>query len=134
MNLAELLQLLSPRTKIVINTNPLLSDHVIYNVLLCLMILWTAAFLIHVGTRQLPMYIEKSIITLAKKLPTSVLCSTQILREMQEPSGAVVYWLLLLDNFIQQSLNSGSAQTQILLAACWKFAMVRIFDNGPGWK
>ena len=39
-----------------------------------------------------------------------------------------------LHNFIQQSLNSGSAQVQILHAACWRFAMVRISDNGPDWK
>ena len=46
----------------------------------------------------------------------------------------VVQWLLLLHNFIQLSLNSGSAQVQTLLAACQRFAMVRISDNGPGWK
>ena len=40
----------------------------------------------------------------------------------------------LLHNFIQQSLNSSHAQVQILLAACRKFAMARISDNGPGWK
>ena len=40
----------------------------------------------------------------------------------------------LLHNFIHLSLNSGSAQVQTLLAACWRFAMVRISDNGPGWK
>ena len=33
-----------------------------------------------------------------------------------------------LHNFIQQS------EVQILLAACRRFAMVRISDNGPGWK
>ena len=43
-------------------------------------------------------------------------------------------WLSLLHNFIQQSLNSDSAQVQTLLAACQRFAMVRISDNGPGWK
>ena len=43
-------------------------------------------------------------------------------------------WLLLLHNFIQLSLNSGSAQVQTLLAACRKFEMVRISDNGPDWK
>ena len=48
--------------------------------------------------------------------------------------GAVVYWLSLLHNFILQSLNSGSAQVQILLTVCWRFAMVRISDNGPSWK
>ena len=28
----------------------------------------------------------------------------------------------------------GSAQVQILLAACWRFEMVKISDNGPDWK
>ena len=40
----------------------------------------------------------------------------------------------LLHNVIHQSLNSRSAQVQILLAACRRFAMVRLSDNGPGWK
>ena len=31
-------------------------------------------------------------------------------------------------------IRSGSAQVQILLAACRRFKMVRISDNGPGWK
>ena len=42
--------------------------------------------------------------------------------------------LLLLCNFIQLSLNLGSAGAQTLLTACWRFAMVRISGNGPGWK
>ena len=50
-----------------------------------------------------------------------------------QPWVSVVWWLSLLHNFIQQSLNSGSAQVQILLAACRRFEMVRISDNGPGW-
>ena len=29
-------------------------------------------------------------------------------------------------------LNSGSAQAQALLAACRRFAMVRVSDDGPG--
>ena len=40
----------------------------------------------------------------------------------------------LMHNFIQQSLNSGSAQAQILLGSCGRFAMVKIFGGGPGWK
>ena len=48
--------------------------------------------------------------------------------------SGVVKWLSVLYNFIQQSLISGFAQIQNLLAACWRFAIVRIFDNGPGWK
>ena len=44
------------------------------------------------------------------------------------------WWLSLLHNFIQLSLNLGSAQVQILLAACRRFAMVMIADKGPGWK
>ena len=47
---------------------------------------------------------------------------------------AVVLWLALLHNFIQQSLNLGSAQVQILLVTCQRFEMVRISNNGPGWK
>ena len=41
-----------------------------------------------------------------------------------EKLGPIVHWLPLLHNFIQLSLNSGSAQVQILLAACRRFAMV----------
>ena len=40
--------------------------------------------------------------------------------------GAVVWWLLILQNFILLILNSGSVQAQIL-------AMVRISDNGLNW-
>ena len=43
-------------------------------------------------------------------------------------------WLSLLHNFIQQSPNSGSAQVQILLEKCRRFAMVRFSHNGLGWK
>ena len=42
--------------------------------------------------------------------------------------------LVLDSNFIQLSLNSDSAQVQTLFSACQIFAMVRISDNGPGWK
>ena len=48
--------------------------------------------------------------------------------------GAVVQWLSLLHRFIQRNLNSSSAQVQTLFVACRRFAMVRISDNGPGWK
>ena len=48
--------------------------------------------------------------------------------------GAVAWWLSLLHNFIQQSLNLGSFQVHILLPSCQEFAMVRISDIGPGWK
>ena len=48
--------------------------------------------------------------------------------------SAAVQWLSLLHNFIQESLNSGYRQVQVLLAACRKFEMVRISDNGPGSK
>ena len=46
----------------------------------------------------------------------------------------MLLWLSLLHNFIQQSLNSGSTQIQILLAACGRFKMVKISDSGPTWK
>ena len=42
-------------------------------------------------------------------------------------------WLSLLQNLIQRSINSDSAQVQTLLATCRRFAMVRISDNDPGW-
>ena len=42
--------------------------------------------------------------------------------------------LSLLHNLIQQILNSGSAQVQILLAAYQVLAMVRITDSDSGWK
>ena len=32
------------------------------------------------------------------------------------------------------NLNSGSGHVQILLAACRRFGIVRISDNGPRWK
>ena len=44
------------------------------------------------------------------------------------------YKISLLRNFIQLSLKSGSVQAQILFAACWRFAMVSISDNGLRWK
>ena len=43
----------------------------------------------------------------------------------------MLWWLSLLHNFIQQSLNSYPAQVHTLLAACWRFAMIRISDNVP---
>ena len=46
----------------------------------------------------------------------------------------LITWLSLLHNFIQQSLNSNAPQVQILPAACQRSAMVRISENGPGWK
>ena len=42
--------------------------------------------------------------------------------------------MYILHNVIQLSLNSGSAQVQALFAACWRLAMVRITDCGPGWN
>ena len=36
--------------------------------------------------------------------------------------------------FIQQSLNSGSAQVQVLFTLCWRFKMVRICNNGHSRK
>ena len=46
----------------------------------------------------------------------------------------VLYELSLRQNVIHQNINSGSDKVQTLLAACWKFTMVRISDKGPGWK
>ena len=36
-------------------------------------------------------------------------------------------------NVIQLSLISGCLEVQTLLAAYWRFAMVRISNNSPGW-
>ena len=44
---------------------------------------------------------------------------------------AMVKWLPLLHNFIQLNLKLDSGQVQILLAACWRFAMMRISGNDP---
>ena len=41
-------------------------------------------------------------------------------------NNAVMWWLSLLHNFIHQNLNSSSAQIQVLLAACWRYVMMRI--------
>ena len=48
--------------------------------------------------------------------------------------GAVLWWLPLLYNFIEEVLNSRSAHGQILLPAYSRSAMVRISDYGYGWK
>ena len=48
--------------------------------------------------------------------------------------GAVVSWLSLLHSSIQPSLNLGSPLVQILFAAYWRFAMVRISDNFSVWN
>ena len=48
--------------------------------------------------------------------------------------GIGIFWLSLLHNFIQECLNSGFMQVQILLAVCHIFVMVRMSDNGSGWK
>ena len=76
-------------------------------------------------------------IKLPESLPTSAeLPSFYAIADLQCISivsyGAVVQWLSLLHNFIQQSLKSSFAQVQILLTGCWKLAMVRITDNGAG--
>ena len=57
-----------------------------------------------------------------------------LIKEERYPLFGSSPWLSPQHNFIQQSLDSDSAQVQILFAACRRFAMVRISDNGPGWK
>ena len=59
---------------------------------------------------------------------------TNIMSQKVAEKGGGYFFNSLLHNFIQQSLNSGSAQVQILLAVCRRFEMVRISNNGPGWK
>ena len=52
-------------------------------------------------------------------------------------NGAVVCEVITTTaqaQLIQQSSNSGSAQVQILLTTCRRFAMVRISDDGLGWE
>ena len=52
-----------------------------------------------------------------------------------QKSGIIIMvFITLLHDFIQQSLNSGSAQVQILLGASQRIAMMRISDNGLSWK
>ena len=46
----------------------------------------------------------------------------------------VAPWLSLLHDVIHQSLNLGSAQVQILLTTCRRFAMVKISNYGTSWK
>ena len=41
---------------------------------------------------------------------------------------------ITLHKFIQQGLNSGSAQFQILFAACRRFAMAKVLEKDPGWR
>ena len=59
---------------------------------------------------------------------------TPLIKEEWYPLFGSSPWLSPQHNFIQQSLDSDSAQVQTLFAACRRFAMVRISDNGPGWK
>ena len=44
-------------------------------------------------------------------------------------NDVMVLWLSLLHKFMQLTLHSDSAQVQTLLAACRRFAMVRISDS-----
>ena len=55
-------------------------------------------------------------------------------RQVEASGREMVEWLLLLHNFIQLTLKTGSAQVQILLAACGRFAMVSVSDNALDWK
>ena len=48
---------------------------------------------------------------------------------MSKTACIILWWLSLLHNFIQQSLNSDSVQVQILLPVCRRVAMVRISDK-----
>ena len=75
----------------------------------------------------------KVLLALLKKIPENQVFYTHISLHFLK----VIYVaqvISLLRNFIQLSLNSGSVQLQSLLTACRRFAMVRISDNGPGWK
>ena len=50
---------------------------------------------------------------------------------MLDSNGVAV---ITTTQLIQKSLNSGSAQVQILVAACSRIAIVRSYDNGSDWK
>ena len=68
-----------------------------------------------------------------KSRKRSISCSFNLLWT-GDKCGTMVWWLSLLHNFIQQSLNSGSAQSGLNPARSMSEAIVRISDNGPGWK
>lgn len=53
---------------------------------------------------------------------------------LHDVKETLVLWLSLLHKSVQQSLNLGSAQVQVLCIACQGFTVVRISDNGFGWK
>ena len=77
---------------------------------------------------------QRRSVPLNAKFNWSHLIKFLVLKSITKRCTNVALSLSLLHNFIQLSLNSGSAQVQILLAACRRFAMVRISDNGLGWK
>ena len=47
--------------------------------------------------------------------------------------STMVYWLLLLHNFMQHCQKSSSYRAQVLLAVCRRFAELRASYNGFGW-
>ena len=59
---------------------------------------------------------------------------TFVYKEYEVKIQLVAPWCIGYHYFIQQSLNSGSAQVQILFTVCQRCKMVRISDNGPSWK
>ena len=61
-------------------------------------------------------------LTIIQNYTTATVILEQTLRLAMWRRGVVVS---LLHIFIQQSLNSGSAQVQILLAVCQRFVMMR---------
>ena len=78
-------------------------------------------------------------ISMSRK-PRTLWCDVKIHKQYQNVANiSELGWcrhgvvVMTTDNFTRQSLNSGSAQVQILLAACRRFAMM-ISDNGHGWK
>ena len=60
--------------------------------------------------------------------------ATTAYHDWRKCKKAMMSWLSLLYNFIQQSLNSGSIPALMLFVAWLRFAMGRISDNGPVWK
>ena len=71
--------------------------------------------------------------------PLTIELSTDIILLLYRKLLIYLKWyrgimLITTAQLIQQSLNSGSARVQILLAAYWRFAIVRTSDSGPDWK
>ena len=93
--------------------------------------LWTKKFAS--GKLSLRSSMSTKILQILSKYPPHPSCNFEAMK-WRWTNFQMQVALSLLHNFTQQSLNSASAQVQILFMACRRFAMVRISDNGPSWK